>query len=225
MLNHITINSFKLFLAALLLLLTPFSQLNAASIEVSTLSVDSVTTSLLATDTSTGFPVIDTGTSATLIPPAIIEMGTFQNSIFSFSNSFTDGTFSATVYSAGPTAPSASVDTSGGFTNIDLSGLRLSGEIIFNTAPAGSTLTFDTELWPITTTPTSSSYNPANGDFSLSWGINEMIAFDDGFNTLSLSTLADITISGKATVVPVPAAIWLFLSGFIALTGFIKHKK
>jgi len=228
MLNHIIINSNKRLLTALLLLLAPFSALNAAIVDVSSLTVNTVEASLLATDNNTGFPVIDTGITTPLIPPAVIQMGSFQSSIFDFSTAFTGGTLTGTVYSAGSPGifePSASVDTTGGFTSIDLSSLRMSGEITLNTLSAGTTFDFDTELWPITTTPSFSSYDSASGDFTLSWAINEMVDFDDGINMLSLSTIADFTIKGQATVVPLPAAIWLFITGLVALTGFTKLKR
>lgn len=208
-----------------LLFLTPFSASQAALLDVSSLSVDTVSANITATD-SFGIEVVNTGSTLSLIPSADILMGSFQSSIFEFTNNFTDGSFTGNVYSNGLNAPSSTVDTiAGDFSSVDLSSLRLSG-LFEITAPFSTSLSFDTELWPLITTPTSSFYDPLTGEFSLSWAITEAIDFTDTLsNTLTYSTSLDVTISGMTTVVPVPAALWLFLSGMLGLVGFIKHKK
>jgi len=200
----------------------------AAIVNVSSLSVDTVSASVTAIEPITGTTQLNTGTSISLIPPADIQMGSFQSSIFEFTSTFTDGSFVGTVYSAalpGVNAPSASVDTQmGTFDSVDLSSLRLSGIVTLNAPSLGSNLSFDTELWPITTMPDTSTYNALTGDFSLGWSLSDLINFDTTFSTLTLDTTVDFTISGNASVVPVPAAFWLFASGILGIAGLLKRK-
>lgn len=212
-------------LAATLLLLSPLSGIQAAVIDISSLSVDTVSTNLVAIDTSTNTTVIDTGATVSLIPPAELLMGTFQSSILDFSTAFTGGSLTATVYSdPALNLPNASVDTTAGnFSSIDLSSLKIQGTVFLD--DLGTSLNFDTGLWPVTTMPTSSFYDSLTGDFSLSWAFNDILDFTSVLATQSLDTTLDFTISGTATVVPVPAALWLFLSGMLGLAGFLNKKK
>ena len=87
---------------------------------------------------------------------------------------------------------------------------------------------FDTELWPLTTTPSSSFYDQNTGEFSITWAFSEDIMYDItspfGDSSSSFSTAFDLTISGTATVVPVPAAVWLFASGLIGLAGVMRRR-
>ena len=216
------------YLAALTLFSGLTFNVQAAIINVSSLSVDNVSASIMATEPLTGTTQFNTGTSLNLIPPADIQMGSFQASIFEFTSTFTDGSFVGTVYSAaqpGVSAPSASVDTlMGTFNSVDLSSLRLSGTVTLNNPSLGTELNFDTELWPITTTPSTSTYNALTGDFSLGWSLIDMINFDTGFSTLALDTSVDFSISGNASLVPVPAAFWLFVSGILGIAGLLKRK-
>ena len=209
----------SLLLAALLI--TPFSFTQAALLDVTNLSVDTVNANISATDPD-GL-MTSTGASLSLIPPADIMMGTFQPSIFSFTNDFTGGSFTGNVYSSGDTglsAPSATVnDVAGNFSNADLSSLRLNGLFTFDLPLAD--LSFDTALF--TTGPTASFYDPMSGAFSLTWAIfDQPIMFSDGSSYL---TSVDLTISGQSSVVPVPAALWLFASGMLGLAGFLRRKK
>lgn len=217
----------NLLLATLLLVPVSFAQ--AAFLDVSNLSVDTVSANISASDIL-GNEVVNTGSTLSLIPPADIMMGIFQPSIFTFTTTFTDGSFTGNVYSEaapGISAPSSTVDTvAENFSSVDLSSLRLSGLFELGSPPLSTELSFDTELWPLTTDPTSSFYDPISGEFSLTWAITEMVEFTDAFsNTQAYSTSVDLTISGIATVVPVPAALWLFMSGILGLAGFIRHKK
>ena len=211
-------------LLAAALLFAPLSAAHAALIDVSSLSVNNVSANVLAVDITTNTTLIDTGAMTSLVPPAEIIMGSYQSSIFEFSTNFTGGIFMGTVYSDPLlSAPAATVDTTvGDFSSIDLSSLKLQGTINYD---SGAEFNFDTALWPITTTPTSSFYDPLNGDFSLSWAFNEIIDFNTVLLPQSLDTTIDFSISGTATVVPVPAALLLFLSGLLGLTGFIYKKK
>lgn len=206
-----------------LILLASTSSAQSAILDVNTLSVDMVSANI-------SIAGLSTGASDTFVPPVDIVMGTYQNPILSFSNTFTGGSFTADIYSSSVSgmAPSASVDTvSGDFSSIDLSSLRLSGTLTEDLT--ASTYTFDTELWPINTQPTSSTYNHSTGDFSLTWAFSDlvMVDFTGPFapGTQELSASFDLTISGNATVVPVPAAIWLLSSGLLLLAGVARQRK
>ncbi|MCW9014865.1 MAG: VPLPA-CTERM sorting domain-containing protein [Gammaproteobacteria bacterium] len=208
-----------------LLLLTAAASTNAAILDVSSLEVDYVESNL---DFS---GLISTGASTSIVPPAMLQMGSYQNPIITFGNSFTGGSFTGNVYSEGvagtPPPPSATVDTTAGvFTQVDLSSLRLGGNLNL----LGTDYSFDTEFWPLTTTPTSSFYDDGTGDFSLSWAFTDSfdIYYENFWGVSQTDTITanfDFTISGAATVVPVPAAIWLFGSGLIALIGFSRRKQ
>lgn len=210
-----------LFLSGLLFTASAvFNLANAAILDLQTLSVDTVSAHI------TAGAVLNTGATTSIVPPADIIMGSYQSSILNFSNAFTGGTLSGNIYSTdayGMPAPSGTIDTAGGFNTIDLSSLRLSGSILITGTSAPTTMTFDSELWPINTQPTLSNYNHTTGDFSLSWLVSQDITYN--INTIGsqtyMSTL-DITISGKASVVPVPAALWLFASGLLALSALIR---
>ncbi len=206
-----------------IVLLSLSSSARAAIIDVSSLFVDTVSANVVVGS------VIDTGASTSIVPPAEITMGSYQDPILDFSNSFSSGSFDGTIYSSGTfgePAPSASVDTGlGVFSAVDLSSLRMSG-----TLTSGSiTYSFDTELWPVTTPPTLTSYDAGTGAFSLSWIFSDMVSYDIssilGSTSGSFDTSFDLTISGYATVVPVPAAIWLFASGLLALFGSARIRK
>jgi hypothetical protein len=210
-------------LLSALLLFSPLSVVHAAIIDVSSLSVDYVTSSISISD------VGSSGVSSAIVPPAEILMGVYQDPILAFSSSFSGGSFSGSVYSTGAysdPAPSASVDTlSGTFNDIDLSSLRLSGTMMFDSVLQPD-ISFDTEFWPQVISPTSTMYDHATGDFSLSWAFTDMVTYDiDGLGSQEISTAFDFTISGSAVVVPVPAAVWLFGSGLIALVGVINTKR
>ena len=213
-------------LLAALLLSTPLSVVHAAFIDVSSLSVDTVTANVVIGG------IVDTGATSSIVPPAEIVMGSYQDPLLSFSNMFSGGSFSGRVYSSslnGVPAPSATVDTiAGDFSSVDLSSLRIAGTLMLD-GPLGSTTSysFDTMFWPVATDPTSAtSYDHTTGDFSLNWAFSDMIMFDvNGLYDQEISTAFDFTLSGNATVVPLPAAIWLFISGMLAVFGFLQKKK
>ncbi len=210
-------------ITGLTLLLTSFSA-QAAILDVNTLSVDYVEANITINS-------ISSGANSSIVPPAEIVMGTYQDPILSFNQTFTGGSFEGTIYSTdtfGEAVPSGSVNTlTGTFDSIDLSSLRLSG--IFMDDNSSFTYTFDTELWPVTTSPTSTSYDPLNGDFSLSWAFADSIMFgvDSGFISVSqqLDASFDLTISGNATVVPLPASFWLLASGLVAFANLRRRKR
>lgn len=206
-----------------IVILSLSSSVRAAIVDVSSLYVDTVSADIAISG------VVSTGASTSIVPPAEITMGSYQDPILAFSNSFTGGSFDGTIYSTGTfgsPVPAASVDTVlGEFSTVDLSSLRLGGTLTTGVA----TYSFDTELWPVTTPPSLTSYDAGSGAFSLSWIFSDAISYDIstllGSTTGTYDTSFDLTISGYATVVPVPAAVWLFASGLIALTGFSRSRK
>lgn len=217
--------NFYLAIAALVLMASPLSA-QSAVLDVQSLFVDNVSVDISVN-------TVTQGASSAIVPPAEITMGQYQASILDISTALSgSATLDATIYSTdsfGMPAPSASVDTSLGiFSDIDLSSLRVSG-MITDSSTLMTTYSFDTSLWPITTTPTLTSYNSTTGDFSLTWAISEMIMYDitalGSTFTDSLSTDMSLTLSGNATVVPVPAALWLFISGLLAINGLIRSRK
>ena len=221
--NKITSKIRSLLLAAALF--APVSTLHAALIDVSSLSVDTVSANINVGS------VVNTGATTSIIPPAEILMGSYQNPLLPLSSSFNGGTFTGNIYTTnafGEPAPSATVNTMmNEFDSVDLSSMRISG-----TLDLGGLLgsySFDTELWPLTTTPTSSYYDQNTGDFSISWAFSEDIMYDItsplGSSSSSITSAFDLTISGTATVVPVPAAVWLFMSGLIGLAGVARKRK
>lgn len=77
-------------------------------------------------------------------------------------------------------------------------------------------------LWDGTKNITSHYYNPLDGSFSLEWTGSTPV--NGTVNGGSVSTDADyyFLLSGKASTVPIPGAIWLFGSGLSALAFFRK---
>ena len=210
-------------LLACLLISSPFTA-KAAILDVTSLSVDYV-----SVDLSVG-SVVSTGASSAIVPPAELLMGSYQDPILGFSTSFSGGSFTGSVYSTGAfgaPAPSASVDTiAGNFTSVDLSSLRIDGMLSVDTIIGTTTYSFDTEFWPLVTTPTSSTYDDLTGAFSLTWAFSDMVMYDTSLlGSQSYSTDFDFTISGNAAVVPLPAAVWLFVSGLLALVGFTRQRR
>ena len=96
--------------------------------------------------------------------------------------------------------------------SVDLSSLRAALTI------EGTTYA-DIELWPLTTTLDYGMYDPGNGDFLIGW--SEMISIDVS-NYVQTDANLTVELGGYLTAVPVPAAIWLFGSGLIALVGFLR---
>ena len=212
----------RLLLAAVLL--GPLTSIHAALIDVSSLSVDTVSANINISG------IVNTGATTSIIPPAEIIMGSYQNPLLPLSSTFSGGTFTGSIYTTnafGAPAPSATVNTMmNEFDSVDLSSMRISGMLDLGTL-LGS-YSFDTELWPLTTTPSSSFYDQNTGDFSITWAFNDSIMYDIttpfGSSSSSLATAFDLTISGTASVVPVPAAVWLFASGLIGLAGVMRRR-
>jgi len=181
---------------------------NAAPIAIETMFIDQAS----ATLNLTGLPPISGTTN--IAPPAEITMGLYQSSILNImSNDFTLNIYSTGTPGGNP-APSGYVD--GTMINVDFSSLR--GDLGY----AGNN--YDFALWPLITTLDSGTFNPANDAFTVGWSDNIVVDLGSLFPATTLGTL-DVSLSGNlTTVVPVPAAVWLFGSGLIALFGFARKR-
>jgi hypothetical protein len=180
---------------------------NAAPIAIDTMFVDQASAVL-----SVGSLGPYTGTTP-ISPPAEITMGAYQSSILNIiANDFTLNIYSTGTPGGNP-APSGYVD--GTMINVDFSSLR--GDLAY----AGNN--YDFALWPLTTTLDTGTFNPGNGAFVVGWTDNITIDLGGLFST---TAILDVSLEGNlTTVVPVPAAVWLFGSGLIALGGFARRKK
>jgi len=182
---------------------------NAAPIAIETMFIDQASATLNLTGLS---PISGT---TNIAPPAEIIMSSYQSSILNIAaNDFTLNIYSTGTPGNNP-APSGYVD--GTMINVDFSSLR--GDLGY----AGNN--YDFALWPLITTLDSGTFNPANDAFTLGWSDNIVVDLGSIFGSTTLGTL-DVSLSGNlTTVVPVPAAVWLFGSGLIALGGFARRKK
>lgn len=195
-------------------LLVPFLPAQAASVAIDSLTVNN----LALTFSITGLGAVSRSGA---IAPATIEMGAYQDPIAS-------GGFSAAgtwkIYSAGvagtPPPPSGTVDAAAGTINVDFSSLRG----VFTFPIAGSSATFDFPLWPLTTSPTSNSYNGLTDAFTLGWNRSFSRIITLGTFSLPLNGTASVTLSGVAQPVPLPGAIWLFGSGIVGLGALLRRK-
>ena len=154
-----------------------------------------------------------------IVPPAVITMGSYQPASSPIlSGSLLGGSVSWAIYSASGSAgnppPSGTADTTAGTLNVDLSALRFSATV---TPSSGSPFGFDVPLWPVTTPPTTGTYDSATGGFTLNWTKSFSVNIDS--TTVAAGKLT-LDLSGKATLVPVPPAAWLFVSGMLGLAGF-----
>jgi len=178
---------------------------SAAPVDINTLYVDNASATL-----SVGNLGPYTASSG-ISPSAEIMMGDFQSSIMTIiSNDFSLNIYSTDLY--GAPAPSGYVD--GTAINVDFSSLR--GDLNY----AGNN--YDFELWPLTTTLDYGTYNSGNNAFDIGWTDNFVI------NIIPINSTAislDVSLQGYLTAVPLPAALWLFASGFIALFGFTHSKR
>lgn len=199
-------NKTKSILASLFLLIS--FNLSAAPIAIDTMFVDNV-----AADLTLGTGIFSETFSAStgISPPAEIMMGEFQNSILDVNSSGFDLNIYSTGLNGSP-APTGTVD--GTIIDVDFSSLR--GVLTY------SGLTYDFELWPLTTTLDYGVYDPGNGDFSIGWTDNFTI---DLASVLLTPASLDVNLQGYLTTVPVPAAVWLFGSGIITMFGFSYRRR
>ena len=110
------------------------------------------------------------------------------------------------------TPPGGSVDTVAGTINVDFSSLRASA-----TTPYGL---FDMALWPITNPPSGGTYDPGTGAYVLTWSGPYSVLVGESV----ISGTASVSLSGTATLVPVPAALWLLGSGLLGLAGIARRR-
>ena len=180
---------------------------NAAPVSIDSLFIDTAS----ATVTLEGF---GTTTFSETFMPIEVTMGVYQDPIFSIVNGPSSAADTLTIYSSdinSIAAPSGFVD--GTFAEVDFSSLRMTLD-----APLLG-LIIDTGLWPINTGSDFGTYDSGTDLFSLGWATD----FTYGeFGELSGSVIVEL--GGNLTTVPVPAAVWLFGSGLVALFGIRRRK-
>lgn len=207
----------RLWICALALLgAAPFSAAQATPIPISSLLVDNASLNITLTGGGTGSYTF----ASPIVPPADIIMGTYQNPITQFSTTTAFGTATATIYSAGngtlPPPPSGYVD--GSSINVDFSSLRVS--LSLPTYPI-----MDIPLWPLINPPTGGTYNASTGAYSLNWQDTFSVTVGKGKFARIVSGTADVTLAGTATVVPLPAAVWLLGSGLLGIVAVVRRKR
>lgn len=205
--NH-TQSSLKAVLrlgAFFLMGLAPLSMAQAASVAIDTLSVDSASLSIAITGDGTY------NFSTPVSPPATVTMGTYQDPIVAG----IDWKIYSSPLSGNP-APTGSVDAMLGTISVDFSSLR--GQA---TLPTYGLL--DLELWPLTTPPSSGTYNATTGQFSLNWSDPFSISLAGVPNPISGTVTVSLT--GTVAPVPLPAALWLMGSGLLGLVGIVRRKQ
>lgn len=197
----------KPFKVAIIFLAICTSGANAAPIAINTMFVESASATLNLFGALPPPPVTATGA---FNPAVEIAMGTYQDLLNPILSVSQNG-LTLSIYSTGsagiPPPPSGYVD--GNTITVDFSSLRARVTYLTNS--------FDTALWPLTTTLDYGIYDPLTGDYIVGWHENFNFIVDN--NTLNVS------LSGYLNAVPVPAAFWLFGSGLIALFGFANSKK
>ncbi len=199
-------NKLNVLLASTAFFLT--TSATAAPVDIDTMYVDNASATLTIDSL---FSTLGPYTASTgITPPAEITMGSFQDSILNVSS----GDFSLNIYSTsgfGASAPSGYVD--GSTIDVDFSSLR--GTLSYNTNQ------FDFALWPLTTTLDYGTYTPLDSTFDIGWTDSLTIDLTSFFST---TATLDVDLQGYLTTVPIPAALWLFGSGLIALVGVSRRK-
>ena len=195
-------------------LLVPFLPAQAASVAIDTLTVNN----LALTFSFTGIGAVSRSGA---IAPVTIEMGTYQDPIVSSGFS---PVAAWKIYSTGvagtPPPPSGTVDAAAGTINVDFSSLRG----VFTFPIAGSSATFDFPLWPLTTSPTTNSYNGLTDAFTLGWDRSFSRTITLGPFSQTINGTARVTLSGVVQPVPLPGALWLLGSGIIGLGALLRRK-
>lgn len=195
----------KVLLGGLALFTSLSASAAAIPVDIDTMYVDNASAVL----TIGTLPPVSASTPIAL--PAEITMGSYQASILNIiSNDFTLNIYSTNLY--GSPAPSGYVDDS--TINVDFSSLR--GFFSY-----GST-NYDFALWPFTTMLDSGTYNPGDSTFNIGW--ENTVVIDLGVIGSTNASL-DVNLQGYlTTVVPLPAAVWLFGSGMLVLFGFTRSR-
>jgi hypothetical protein len=195
---------------SLLFCFAPFSVSHAATVAVDSLLINYASLNITVTG-GTLLPVGSTTISGMVVPSVLINMGTYQNPIAQLGS----GTQSAKIYSTGAygmPAPSGSVNTLTNTIDVDFSSLRANAKI--------GLYTLDMAVPLITNPPSSGTYNSGTGDYALTWSN----LFNLQVNGKTVIGNATVSLSGKATLVPVPAALWLLGSGLLGLAGVARRR-
>ncbi|VAW77560.1 hypothetical protein MNBD_GAMMA12-2073 [hydrothermal vent metagenome] len=183
---------------------------SAAPVSINKMSIDEATVSI----NFGGGAIL--GNTMPFTPPIDITMGVFQSDIISIGSTANDG-FLLKIYSTGTygaPAPSATVDNMNNTIDVDFSSLR-------GTITRGTGITkFDTDF-----SLSALFGNLLKNDYDASTGMIDML-FAENINVdvfgASIPATLEIGIKGAVSAVPVPAAVWLFGSGMIALFGFSR---
>jgi hypothetical protein len=196
----------------LLFCLAPAGVSHAATVAIDSLLINYASLNIAITNGGTLLPVGSKTISGPVAPPVQIVMGTYQNPIVQVGSGF----LGAKIYSTGAygmPAPSGGVDTTANTISVDFSSLRGYAHI--------GLYSLDMALPLITKPPSSGTYNPGTGAYALTWS--------NPFSLLvagqTISGSATVSLSGTATLVPVPAAIWLLGSGLLGLAGVARRRK
>ena len=194
------------WLWGLLFCLAPVGVSHAATVAIDSLLINYASLTIAITGDGT------TTFAGPIAPPVQIVMGTYQDPIVQLGS----GYLSAKIYSTGYygiSAPSGSVDTTANTINVDFSSLRVNAQIGLNM--------LDFAVPVITNPPSAGSYNPGTGAYALVWS--------DPFSVWvaghTITGIATVSLSGSATLVPVPAALWLLGSGLLGLAGIARRRR
>ena len=182
---------------------------DAAVIDVDHLSIDSITIGISV------LPAPTTSTTQDFVPPDVWNMGKYGGVLIDSSLSTILGPVNYIIESTGNYgAPpnSGSVDTSLGVIGLNLSDLHMT---------ASGVLSANFDLWSASTsTINSNAYNSTTGAFVYGWSDTTTFNSFAGVTDVNYS----ITLTGAASVVPVPPAIWLLGSGMLGLAGITRRK-
>jgi hypothetical protein len=196
----------------LLFCLAPVGVSHAATVAIDSLLINYASLVIDITNGGTLLPVGSTTFSGPVAPPVQIVMGTYQDPIVQMGGAF----LSTKIYSTGAysmPAPSGSVDTTANTINVDFSSFWANATIGF--------YSLDIPVPLITDPPSSGTYNPGTGAYELTW----ISPFSLLVYGQTISGNASVLLSGTATLVPVPAALWLLGSGLLGLAGIARRHK
>ncbi len=201
-------NKIRAFLISFALIFS--ASASAVTQTINTLSVDTATVSL----NSFLGPL---SLTHSFNPTVDIVMGTFQKNIIEF-GSPSDPYF-LEIYSSGTYgafAPTGTVDAETNTIDVDFSSLRAT----LTKNDGVSTNIFDISFFSLFDNPITNTYNGNTGMFDMSWETNANV----DILGLSLDSPFVLNLKGSVSAVPVPAAVWLFGSGMVALFGFSRKK-